>query len=143
MSLKRRPPPGNIRRVAAIDGNLRGVMTNKTGRVVQFESFAERSLLLRLDRDPTVRDYSSQPETFQRVDTEGRPQRYTPDFIVWRGDGATEIHEVEQEGANFVRTERVGRSSEVPGKNCDAQDVHVSGIGCEVAQAQVGLHLLS
>ncbi len=94
MSLKRRPPPGNVRRVAAIDGNLRGVITNKTGRLVQFESFAERSLLLRLDRDPTVKDYSSQPETFQGMAPDGKTQRYTPDFIVWRCDGVTEIHEV-------------------------------------------------
>lgn len=93
MSLKRRPPAGNVRRVAAIAGNLRGVITNKTGRVVQFESFAERSLLLQLDRDPGVRDYSSQPETFQCTDREGKEHRYTPDFIVWRDD-ATEIHEV-------------------------------------------------
>ena len=57
MSLKRRPPVGNARRVTAIGQNIRGVMTNKAGHVVQFESFLERSLLLRLDCDPTVQDY--------------------------------------------------------------------------------------
>ncbi len=44
MSLKRRPPVGNVRRVAAIGQNMRGIMTNKTGRIVQFESSLERSL---------------------------------------------------------------------------------------------------
>jgi len=94
MSMKRRPPVGNVRRVAAIGQNMRGVMTNKAGRVVQFESSLERSLLLRLDRDRSVRDYGSQPETFQFGDDQGKPRTYTPDFIVWRNDGAIEIHEV-------------------------------------------------
>jgi hypothetical protein len=94
MSLKRKPPTGNVRRVAAINGNLRGTITNKVGRVVQFESFAERSLLLRLDRDATVMDYISQPETFHYDDAKGRGHHYTPDFMVWRKHGAIEIHEV-------------------------------------------------
>jgi hypothetical protein len=94
MSLKRRPPAGNVRRVAAIGQNMRGVITNKAGRVVQFESFLERSLLLRLDRDHAVRDYGSQPETFRFTDDQGKQRSYTPDFIVWRQDGAIEIHEV-------------------------------------------------
>lgn len=94
MSLKRRPPVGNVRRVAAIGKNMRGVMTNKMGRVVQFESALERSLLLRLDRDRSVRDYGSQPETFHFADDQGKQRTYTPDFIVWRCDGTVEIHEV-------------------------------------------------
>lgn len=94
MSLKRRPPVGNVRRVAAIGNNMRGVMTNKAGRVVQFESALERSLLLRLDRDWSVRDYGSQPETFHFMDDQGKRRTYTPDFIVWRRDGTVEIHEV-------------------------------------------------
>jgi hypothetical protein len=69
-------------------------MTNKAGRLVQFESWAERALLLRLDRDPDVADYGSQPEQFQFVDPQGKWRRYTPDFIVWRRDGQVEIHEV-------------------------------------------------
>jgi hypothetical protein len=94
MSLKRRPPVGNVRRVTAIGQNMRGVMTNKAGRVVQFESFLERSLLLSLDRDPTVQDYGSQPEMFHFSDDRGKRHTYTPDFIVWRCDGSVEIHEV-------------------------------------------------
>ena len=94
MSLKRRPPVGNVRRVAAIGQNMRGVMTNKSGRVVQFESFLERSLLLHLDRDWSVQDYGSQPETFHFPDDQGKQHTYTPDFIVWRSDGSIEIHEV-------------------------------------------------
>ncbi len=94
MSLQRRPPPGNVRRAQSIGGNLRGTITNKANRVVQFESFGERAWLLRLERDRRVTDYASQPETFVWVDRHGATRRYTPDFIVWLRDGATEIHEV-------------------------------------------------
>lgn len=93
MGLNRKPPPGNVRRVVSTGQNIRGVITNKAGRTVQFESWAERALLLRLDRDPAVKDYGSQPETFKYVDGQGNTRRYTPDFIVWRTDGV-EIHEV-------------------------------------------------
>jgi hypothetical protein len=94
MGWKRRPPAGNVRRVVAISNNLRGTITNKTGRIVQYESFAERSLLLRLDRDWAVQDYASQPETFVFQAPDGRMHRYTPDFIVWRTTDHIEIHEV-------------------------------------------------
>lgn len=61
---------------------------------MQFESFAERLLILCLDRDRTVRDYISQPETFHFQNSQGKNRRYTPDFMVWRDDGNIEIHEV-------------------------------------------------
>lgn len=104
MTIKRRPPEGNVRRACSIGNNLRGVVTSKTGRIVQFESFAERTLLLCLDRDRTVRDYNSQPETFEFYDPKGKKHRYTPDFIVWRTNGNIEVHEV-------TRTERQTRDS--------------------------------
>ncbi|MGD9146671.1 MAG: TnsA endonuclease N-terminal domain-containing protein [Anaerolineae bacterium] len=94
MKLNRKPPPGNVRRVRSTGQNIRGVITNKAGRLVQFESWAERSLLLRLDRDPGVTDYGSQPEQFKFIDPQGKWHTYTPDFIVWRRDGQVEIHEV-------------------------------------------------
>ena len=94
MKLNRKPPPGNVRRVRSTGQNIRGVITNKAGRLVQFESWAERSLLLRLDRDPDVTDYGSQPEKFKFIDPQGQWRTYTPDFIVWRRDGQVEIHEV-------------------------------------------------
>ena len=108
MSFHRKPPAGNVRRVQPISGNLRGVITNKTGRVVQFESFGERSLLLRLERDRSVTDYGSQPETFAYVGDAGKACHYTPDFIVWRNTGATEIHEVTL-SARRTKTNAVGR----------------------------------
>lgn len=104
MGLKRKPPEGNVRRVVSTGKNLRGVITNKAGRTVQFESFAERVLLLLLERDQSVIDYRSQPETFEFTDRNGTPRKYTPDFIVWRRGGVTEIHEV-------TRTERQSRSN--------------------------------
>lgn len=94
MSLKRKAPPDNVRRVRSFGGNLCGVITNKVGHIVQFESYAERSLLLRLDRDPSVKDYGSQPETMIYDGKDGKRHRYTPDFIVWHQDGRTELHEV-------------------------------------------------
>lgn len=102
MSFKRKPPDGNVRRVRSNGQNLRGVITNKAGRLVQFESWAERSLILRLDRDGEVLDYQSQPERFSFSDDQGRPHSYTPDFKVWRRSGAIEIHEV-------TRSERQAR----------------------------------
>lgn len=94
MSFKRRPPAGDVRRVRSTGDNLRGVITNKAGRLVQFESWAERVWLLRLERDPEVVDYQSQPETFEFSDEHGKRRRYTPDFKVWYRSGEIEIHEV-------------------------------------------------
>ena len=94
MSLKRKPPPGNVRRTVSVGGNFRGVTTNKRGHLVQFESEQERKLVLLLERDRTVADYRSQPETFQFTDASGRPRTYTPDFQVWRTSGLIELHEV-------------------------------------------------
>lgn len=94
MKLKRNPPPGNVRQVISTGQNIRGTITNKAGRIVQFESWAERALLLRLDRDPGISDYGSQPERFQFTAPNGKEHSYTPDFIVWRSDGQVEIHEV-------------------------------------------------
>ena len=94
MSLKRKPPPGNVRRTLSLGGNFRGVTTNKRGHLVQFESEQERKLVLLLERDPTVVDYRSQPETLQFTDASGRSRTYTPDFQVWRTSGLIELHEV-------------------------------------------------
>ncbi|GHO96261.1 hypothetical protein KSF_063090 [Reticulibacter mediterranei] len=99
MALKRKPPENNVRRVMSMGSNLPGVTTNKNGHTVQFESFAERILLLLLERDKTVLDYRSQPEIFEFKGQDGKLRRYTPDFKVWKVDGTIEIHEV-------TRTER-------------------------------------
>jgi hypothetical protein len=96
MSFNRKPPLGNVRRVGHVGGsnNIPGNRTNKAGRRVQFESFAEKRLTLRLDRDPTVIDYESQPGTFEFIGKTGKNHQYTPDFKVWKCDGSIEIHEV-------------------------------------------------
>jgi hypothetical protein len=99
MGLKRKPPSGNVRRVRSTGQNICGVLTNKAGRTVQFESFAEHSLLMQLDRDPQVTDYASQPETLAFIDEGGKTRHYTPDFLVWYADGRQALHEV-------TRTER-------------------------------------
>jgi hypothetical protein len=94
MKFKRNPPLGNVRQVVSTGQNIRGIFTNKAGRLVQFESWAERALLLRLDRDRDIHDYGSQPERFQFTAPNGKQHSYTPDFIVWRSNGQVEIHEV-------------------------------------------------
>jgi hypothetical protein len=94
MSFKRKLPAGDVRRVRSNGQNLRGIITNKAGRPVQFESWLERALILRLDRDPDVLDFQSQPERFIFTDEQGKPHSYTPDFKVWRRHGQIEIHEV-------------------------------------------------
>lgn len=94
MIYKRKPPPGNVRRVRHIGKNIHGITTNKCGRLVQFESEQERKLILLLERDATVTDFTSQPETITCADQNGRIRQYTPDFQVWRNDKQIELHEV-------------------------------------------------
>src|SRR5947208_12136855 len=94
MALKRKPPAGNIRRVAPIDNNLRYAISSKAGETVQCESFQERKLTLLFDRDPAVQEYRSQPERFAWTSSQGTSQTYVPDFIVWKTTGEIEIHEV-------------------------------------------------
>jgi hypothetical protein len=94
MSFKRKPPEGNVRRVRFSGHNIRGVLTSKTGRLIQYESFLEFRLILRLERDPSVVDYISQPEKIEYQDETGKWRTYVPDFKVLRANGAIEIHEV-------------------------------------------------
>jgi len=75
MALKRKPPSGNVRRVAPIEKNLRYAITSKAGETIQCESFQERKLALLLDRDLTVQEYRSQPERFSFTDSFGVVER--------------------------------------------------------------------
>ena len=114
MALKRKPPAGNVRRVAPIDTNLRYAVTSKANETIQCESFQERKLTLLFDRDPTVQEYRSQPERFAFTDSSGRSQSYVPDFIVWKITGEVEIHEVtlieRQEQFSIQEREKAARS---------------------------------
>lgn len=94
MPFKRKPPSDDVRRIQTNGHNLRYTITNKTGRLVQCESQLERKLTLLLDRDATVEDYGSQPEILHWYDEKGKAHTYVPDFIVWRANGCTELHEV-------------------------------------------------
>ena len=94
MTFKRKPPSGNVRRIAPIEGNLRYTITGKADQTVQCESFQERKLTLLFDRDPSIRTYVSQPERLTYLDAAGKTRTYTPDFMVWRVTGEIEIHEV-------------------------------------------------
>src|SRR5438034_9372698 len=77
MALKRKPPAGNIRRVAPIGENLRYAITSKANETVQCESFQERKVTLLFDRDSTVQEYRSQPEQFAWTSSQGRPHTGT------------------------------------------------------------------
>ncbi len=94
MALKRKPPAGNVRRVAPIDNNLRYAITSKADETVQCESFQERKLTLLFDRDSSVQEYRSQPERFAWTSSQGIAHTYVPDFMVWKTTGEIEIHEV-------------------------------------------------
>jgi TnsA endonuclease N terminal len=94
MALKRKPPVGNVRRVAPINNNLRFAVPSKADETVQCESFQERKLTLLFDRDPTIQAYRSQPERFTFTDPLGKMHTYVPDFMVWKTTGEVEIHEV-------------------------------------------------
>jgi hypothetical protein len=104
MALKRKPPPGNVRRVAPIGKNLRYTITSKAHETVQCESFQERKLTLLFERDPTVQEYRSQPERLAFTDAQGTSHTYVPDFVVWKTTGEVEMHEV-------TLTERLDRVS--------------------------------
>jgi hypothetical protein len=94
MAFRRKPPQGNVRRVRTNGKNIRGIITNKTGRTVQYESFNEFRLILLLERDASVADYISQPLTIEYFDRTGQRHTYTPDFKVLRTNDEIEIHEV-------------------------------------------------
>jgi TnsA endonuclease N terminal len=114
MALKRKPPAGNIRRVASIGNNLRYTITSKADETVQCESFQERKLTLLFDRDESVQEYRSQPERFAFTDSQGNSRTYVPDFMLWRTTGEVEIHEVtlteRQDRFGIQERERAARS---------------------------------
>src|SRR6266581_4617457 len=83
MALKRKPPTGNVRRVAPIDHNLRYAITSKANETVQCESFQERKLTLLFDRDPSIQEYRSQPLQFVFTDTQKKRHTYVP--TSWSG----------------------------------------------------------
>jgi hypothetical protein len=94
MALKRKPPAGNVRRVASIGSNLRYTVTSKSDETIQCESFQERKLTLLFDRDPTIQEYRSQPLQFTWTSAQNKTHTYVPDFMVWKTTGEVEIHEV-------------------------------------------------
>jgi len=96
--------------VAPIAGNLRYAITSKADETVQCESFQERKLTLLFDRDPTIREYRSQPERFSFTDTQGKTRTYVPDFLVWKITGEVEVHEVTLSARRVKRQADAGHS---------------------------------
>jgi hypothetical protein len=114
MALKRKSPAGNVRRVAPIANNLRYAITSKANETVQCESFQERKLTLLFDRDPTIREYRSQPIQFVWTCAQKKTHTYVPDFMVWKTTGEVEIHEVtltsRQEKMSIQEREQAARA---------------------------------
>jgi hypothetical protein len=120
MGLKRKPPAGNVRRVKSINGSFPGTTVNKEHQTVQVESFQERLQYLRFNRDPTVRNFVSQPETLTWKDDKKHIRHYTPDCIVWRTNDETEMYEI-------TRTERLDQPAQkermtIAGRICKDRD---------------------
>lgn len=112
MSLKRKPPAGSVRRPQVKGTNLRGVFTNKANHSIGFESEAEHALILRLDRDPQIRDYGTWPSTFlvPSLDAPVKLQAYTPQCMVWRYDDIVEIHHVRRVvGSSRTKNDELGQ----------------------------------
>ncbi|GAA2714947.1 TnsA-like heteromeric transposase endonuclease subunit [Micromonospora olivasterospora] len=61
------------------------------GRLVGFESWAERDHLVALDFDPSVTGIVSQPFWLLRPGGNGKTRRHAPDFLVRLEDGAVVV----------------------------------------------------
>lgn len=74
---------------------------NSTGRIqsdksrgyTRYESALERDCLIRLELDPNVRSFKTQPHTFHFT-VDGKPYKYIPDIYVEYNDGSSQIIEV-------------------------------------------------
>jgi hypothetical protein len=75
--MKRRPPEHNVRRVRAIQGNIRYTLVNKCQHTIHCESFQEYKLALLLERNPSVAGYMSQPELLHFYNEKERPATST------------------------------------------------------------------
>lgn len=107
MSFRRKPPEGNVRRVAAIGNNSRHTVAGKGGETVQVESWGERGFLFGLQRNPQVIKYRSQPMRLSWTDAAGKAHTYVPDYMVWKSDGTIEVHEI-------TRSERRAEDGNTP-----------------------------
>lgn len=112
MSFRRRPPKDNVMRVVPHGTSIRGVLTNKCGRTVQYGSFGERRLIYLLEQDKSVADYSSRPEVIEYKGQSGAMQTYVPHFIVWRRDGTLEWHHVGSHSVLGQNDKQTGRASQ-------------------------------
>jgi hypothetical protein len=110
--MKRKPPPGSVRRARVSRINNRRTLTNKTGRVVMCETMLQRQVALKLERDRSVRDYVSFPEEFRYVDHAGSQVFHVPFVKIWRTSGTIEIRDVvpstqDVDEAFRLRTEQI------------------------------------
>jgi hypothetical protein len=73
----------SVRRVRPNRRSLTGSHTSlKTGKEVQFESSLELDLIVRLDVDPDVIWFDSQPLKIEFVDVFQKVRHYTPDLLI-------------------------------------------------------------
>lgn len=72
--------------------------TQKGATSQDYESLLERDFMTLLEADPEVEAFKSHPFTLRWIDTSGKKNRYTPDFLVQRrsksGKAKIIVHEV-------------------------------------------------
>lgn len=70
-------------------------VSRKMNDIIRVESFSEKSVAYRLEFDPRVTKFMSQPFSFE-VPVDGKIRRYTPDFLACYRDGSARFIEVHQ-----------------------------------------------
>jgi len=68
----------------------------KNASAMVLESFLELWMACKLESDPSVKTFASQPESMNKV-LEGKNVRYTPDFLVIHHDGSAKYIEIHHE----------------------------------------------
>ena len=113
MSIKRRPPKNNVRRVRTNTKNRWGVMTNHQCETTQFESDYEWILQAILLRDQSVETMISQPIEIHYQSDDGKKHKYTPDLKIVYKNGEIVIAEFSiqkrREDIAIQRRERAGQ----------------------------------
>lgn len=77
---------GNSRKINNRGGGkiIGNFASQKTGKMIRWESQLERDYIYHLELDPNVIDYVSQPEAIEYKNIDGKIAKYTPDFWVKR-----------------------------------------------------------
>jgi|TARA_B100001063_G_scaffold232238_1_gene247132 hypothetical protein len=92
MTLARQINKANIAKIA------RNSFSPKSRSMQYAESLNETYICLSLDFDPTVKSYTTQPDSFFYCTDDGKRRRYTPDLLIQYTNGAMKFVEIKPEG---------------------------------------------